>query len=82
MEGNTVVLLQRTKTVRSLGDLMSRLDELDEETYDEHVDTKRTQQRIANNRQRLEGFKLAFKAGMLRTDKNDLRLPEPTVATA
>jgi hypothetical protein len=68
----------RTKVVRSLGDLMCRLDELDEETYDEHVDIKRTQQRIANNRQRLEGFKLAFKAGSLRLVDNELKLPSPT----
>lgn len=75
MEINTKTMPNRTRSVRSLGDLMCRLDELDEETYDEHVDTKRTQQRIANNRQRLEGFKLAFKAGKLIAMDGDLRLP-------
>jgi hypothetical protein len=69
-------------SVKSLGDLMVRLDEIDHETYDSHVDTKRTQQRIANNRQRLEVFKLAFKAGILKAQNDHLTLPEgPNIAT-
>lgn len=75
-------LQKRNSSVKSLGDLMHRLDEIDDETYDQHVDTKRTQQRISNNRQRLEVFKLAFRAGILKATNDQLTLPAPPTPAA
>ena len=75
-----VVETRRITSVKSLGDFMQRMDELDHETYDESTNIKCIQARIANNRTRLAVFQMAFKAGILNSSKDKLTLPGETAA--